>query len=238
MDIKEAGLIKGEIGSHFYYRAKLAALRSLIRNLQPRRILDVGAGTGFFSESLLALSSATEAICVDPGYPGESECRIDGKVIRYRRNIDHSDADLVLMMDVAEHVADDFTLFKEYADKVESGTYFVVSVPAFQWLWSDHDVFLEHFRRYDLAEIEAVVKRAGLAIERGCYYFGALLPIVIPTRLGRTMLKRGASEPQSQMKEFGPMLNTLLWNVCRCELGLFQANRLGGLTAFVYAVKA
>jgi hypothetical protein len=237
MDIKEAGLIKGDIGNHFYYRAKLAALRSLTDHLKPQRILDVGAGTGFFSKSLLEQSPAMEATCVDPGYPADDETTVNGKRLRYCRQIAQSDADLVLMMDVAEHVPDDFSLIKEYADKVQAGTRFVISVPAFQWLWSGHDVFLEHFRRYNLTEIECVVKRAGLSIERGCYYFGALLPLVIPARVGRNMLGGGAAEPRSQMQEFGATINALLWNACRCELGVFQANRVGGLTAFVSAVK-
>jgi SAM-dependent methyltransferase len=237
MDIKEAGLIKGNIGDHFYYRAKLAALRSLIGGLKPQRILDVGAGTGFFSKSLLEQSSAIEATCVDPGYPDDEESSVNGKQLRYRRQIDQSNADLVLMMDVAEHVADDFALIKEYADKVQAGTHFVITVPAFQWLWSGHDVFLEHFRRYNLTEIESVVKRAGLSVERGCYYFGALLPLVIPARIGHNVFKAGAAEPRSQMTEFGPTINALLWNACRYELGIFPANRLGGLTAFVFAVK-
>jgi SAM-dependent methyltransferase len=237
MDIKEAGLIKGEISEHFYYRAKLAALRRLIEKLQPRHILDVGAGTGFFSKSLLEQTCATQAICVDPGYSADKDCPVNGKKLHYRRQIDQSDADLVLMMDVAEHVADDFTLFKEYADKVQTGTHFVITVPALQWLWSDHDVFLEHFRRYNLTELENVVRRAGLAIEHGCYYFGALLPLVVPARIGRNMLGGRATEPRSQMREFGPVANALLWNACRSELSIFRANRLCGLTAFVRAVK-
>src|SRR5579862_1107675 len=120
MDIKEAELFKGAIADHFYYRAKLAAVKTLIDSFSPKRILDVGAGTGFFSESLLKQTSAAEATCVDTGYASDSERLVEGKPLFYRRHVDHSAADLVLMMDVAEHVADDFALIKEYADKVTS----------------------------------------------------------------------------------------------------------------------
>ena len=54
------------------------------------------------------------------------------------------------MMDVLEHVSDDVGLVREYAKRAKPGTRFVVSVPAFMWLWSGHDVFLEHHRRYTL----------------------------------------------------------------------------------------
>jgi hypothetical protein len=53
-------------------------------------------------------------------------------------------------MDVIEHVEDDVGLVREYANKVAPGTRFITTVPAFMWLWSGHDVFLEYFRRYTL----------------------------------------------------------------------------------------
>ncbi len=58
------------------------------------------------------------------------------------------------MMDVIEHVEDDVGLVRGYVDKVAGGTRFIVTVPALMWLWSGHDVFLEHYRRYTLTSIE------------------------------------------------------------------------------------
>ena len=49
-------------------------------------------------------------------------------------------------------------LLRHYAAKVPSGAHFLVTVPAFRFLWSGHDVFLEHKRRYTLAEIEATMR--------------------------------------------------------------------------------
>ena len=58
MDLKEEDILGADIGRHWYYRAKAAALRRAVGDLAPRRILDVGAGSGFFSRHLLAEAGA------------------------------------------------------------------------------------------------------------------------------------------------------------------------------------
>ncbi len=143
----------------------------------------------------------------------------------------------MLLLDVIEHVEDDVGLVRQYADKVAPGTRFIVTVPAFMWLWSDHDLFLEHFRRYTLEGIENVIRAGGLTVERGCYFYGFLLPLVALSRGLEGLMHRGHHEARSQMREFGPALNAMFWSVCRAELPVFRANRLAGLTAFVQAVK-
>jgi hypothetical protein len=104
------------------------------------------------------------------------------------------------------------------------------------WLWSGHDVFLEHFRRYTLAGVELTLRAAGLSVVRGCYYYGTLLPLVAASRLSGRMLS-SSQEPRSQMREYGALTNAIFWTMCRMELPFFPSNRLAGLTAFVRAVK-
>ena len=237
MDIKEEGLIRGDIGQHWYYRAKLAATRRLIGSTPARALLDVGAGLGFYSRALLRDTGLAEAVCIDPGYPADRDEVVDGKTLSFRRHLERSPADLVLMMDVLEHVPDDIALAREYVDMVASGTRFLVTVPAFMWLWSGHDLFLEHYRRYTLAEIERTLVVAGLRIERGCYFYGALLPLVAATRLAGRLRAAKDAEPASQMREFGKLLNTVFSLVCAAELPVFRFNRVAGLTAMVCAVK-
>jgi SAM-dependent methyltransferase len=238
MDVKEEGLIKGDIGTHWYYRAKLTALRAIIRDLSPSSVLDVGAGLGFFSRALLRETEISSATCIDPGYPADHDETVAGKPLRFRRHADRSEADLVLMMDVIEHVQNDVDLVAEYAAKVRSGTRFVVTVPAFMWLWSGHDVFLEHYRRYTLAGIERTLRAGGLRVERGCYFYATLFPFVVVQRASANLLHRKDVAPQSNMRDYGSFLNALLWKICRLELPIFAANRVAGLTAFVRASKA
>jgi len=233
MDLKEEDILGADIGRHWYYRSKAAALRRVVAGLEPRRLLDVGAGSGFFSRHLLAETPAERALCVDIGYPDDRDDSVAGKPVLYRRDIGPTDCDLVLMMDVLEHVDDDRGLLGRYAAKVPSGAHFLVTVPAFRFLWSGHDVFLEHKRRYRLPEIEAAMRDAGLEIVRGAYYFGLVFPLAAAVRLA----DRNTTEPRSSLRKHGAFANSLLTAACVAELPLFPINRLAGLSAFVLARK-
>ena len=233
MDLKEEDILGADIGRHWYYRSKAAALRRAVGGLAPRHQLDVGAGSGFFSRHLLERTAAESALCVDIGYPADRDDDVAGKPVRYRGDTGPTDCDLVLMMDVLEHVDDDRWLVRHYADKVPSGAYFLVTVPAFAFLWSGHDVFLEHKRRYRLPEIETVMRDAGLEIARGCYYFGFVFPLAAAVRLA----DRNTTEPRSSLKKQGALTNRVLTALCAAELPLFPSNRLAGLSCFVLARK-
>ena len=233
MDLKEEDILGSDIGRHWYYRAKAAALRAMVGGLRPQRLLDVGAGSGFFSRHLLSDGGAQSALCVDIGYERDRDESEAGKPVLYRRDCDQTDCDLVLMMDVLEHVDDDAGLVRHYAAKVPSGAHFLVTVPAFRFLWSGHDVFLEHKRRYTLAEIEQTMRAAGLEVVKGAYYFGLVFPLAAAVRLA----SRGDVQPRSSLRKHGALTNSLLAAVCAAELPLFPLNRLAGLSAFVLARK-
>ena len=233
MDLKEEDILGADIAQHWYYRSKAAALRRVVANVHPQRLLDVGAGSGFFSRHLLAETAARSALCVDIGYERERDDQVGAKPVLYRRDCVMTDCDLVLMMDVLEHVDDDRGLVRHYAAKVPSGAHFLATVPAFRFLWSGHDVFLEHKRRYRLSEIESALRDAGLAIVKGAYYFGFVFPLAAAVRLAT----RGQPEPKSSLKKHGALTNGLLATICAAELPLFPANRLAGLSAFVLARK-
>jgi len=233
MDLKEEDILGADIGRHWYYRSKSAALRRAVDDLAPKRLLDVGAGSGFFSRHLLVETPAESALCVDIGYPADRDDSVAGKPVLYRRDAGLTDCDLVLMMDVLEHVDDDRWLVRHYADKVPGGAHFLVTVPAFSFLWSGHDVFLEHKRRYTLPAIETTMRDAGLEIVRGSYYFGFVFPLAAAVRLA----DRNTTEPRSSLKKQGAITNGLLAALCAAELPIFPINRLAGLSCFVLARK-
>lgn len=237
MDLKETEILGDSISEHWYYRSKAKALSNLLGNSPAKHILDVGAGSGFFSRYLLANSLAQLASCVDISYPQEFDDREAGKPILFRRSIEENDADVVLLMDVLEHVDDDVGLLTDYVKKAPKGARFVISVPAFQFLWSGHDVFLEHKRRYQLAQLEQVVKNAGLKVNQGGYFFGAVFPIAAVMRLIKRMTTDVNNTTQSDLSTHHPLVNSLLTAACSAEVPLMKLNRLAGLTVFCLATK-
>lgn len=237
MDLKETDILGEHIGRHWYYQSKARAMTRLLTEIAPTSILDVGAGSGFFSEHLLRHSSAKEAWCVDISYENDSDALTSGKPVHYRRHIDSVNANLVLVMDVLEHVDDDVSLLKEYINKVPRGARFLISVPAFQFLWSGHDVFLEHKRRYRLGQIEDVARQAGLKVKHGTYYFGGVFPIAATIRLSNNWMNKGREQIRSQLTNHHPAVNAALSVMSKLELPFLAYNRLAGLTAFCLAEK-
>lgn len=237
MDLKESDILGTAIDEHWYYRSKMRAMARFLGSKSATCILDVGAGSGFFSRGLLAQSSAQQAYCVDISYPADSDSTEAGKPIYFRKSVDQVEADLVLLMDVLEHVDDDVGLLREYVAKVPRGARFLISVPAFEFLWSGHDVFLEHKRRYRLPQIEEVAERAGLSVKQGSYYFGAVFPIATTIRLASRALGQDQQQPRSQLTMHHPLVNATLAALSAIELPLMRHNRLAGLTAFCLAVK-
>ena len=239
MDLKELDILGESIGEHWYYRSKLAALLRLMRGLAPRKALDIGAGSGFFARALLERTSLAEAVCVDPFYTADRDEVAGGKPLLFRRAAPSQGAELVLLMDVLEHVEDDVALLAEQVRAAPAGANFIISVPAFGWLWSGHDVFLGHHRRYTLRGLTNVAQRAGLVRVRGAYFFGLVLPLAAVTRLPdlvRRALGR-ALPAESQMKRQTSIVNAALSAICAAELPIFPANRIGGLTVFLHARK-
>ena len=180
-------------------------------------------------------SPAHEAWCVDVSYESDADSCEAGKDLYFRRSIESVDADLVLLMDVLEHVDDDVQLLKEYADKVPRGSRFLISVPAFQFLWSGHDDFLDHKRRYTLHQLKDVVASAGLRVKSGSYYFGMVFPIAATLRLAHKWRRNGGGAARSQLTRHHPLINITLATLCQSELPFMRLNRFAGLTVFCLA---
>ena len=232
MDLKEEEILGDQVDRHWYYKAKAAALIADLRGVEPTSILDIGAGSGFFSRQLLEHTRAQRATCVDIGYAQDRDELWRGKPIGFRREVRTSDADLVLAMDVIEHVTDDAALMQPYVDLVAPGTRFIFSVPAFNFLWSGHDVFLGHHRRYTLRGLENAIRNFRLVVDWSHYYYGVVFPLAACVRLLERARSAETSEPKSQLRRHGGLANGVLSALCGLERPLMRTNKLFGLTVF------
>lgn len=156
-------------------------------------VVDVGAGDGFVAGELLrAAPPGTTVTCCDLNYTDEQLRDLPTRVpgVAFARTPPAQAADLLLLLDVIEHVADDVGLLRDLAGTVlRPGGHVLVSVPAWMALFSRHDLGVLHHRRYEPAGLRRVVKDAGLTIvAHGGLFHGLLLP-----RIGKKLgeLARG-----------------------------------------------
>jgi SAM-dependent methyltransferase len=135
-------------------------------------VADVGAGDRFFAASLREVVTGT-TYAVDLHY--QETGIVDG--IHTTRDVaDLPDAglDCVVMMDVIEHVEDEGALLRDVRGKLRPGGTVLVTVPAFQHLFSAHDRYLKHFRRYRRQQLHDLLERHGLRVEESFYFWATL----------------------------------------------------------------
>jgi SAM-dependent methyltransferase len=89
---------------------------------------------------------------------------------------------LAASLDVIEHLEDDVGALRELRRVIAPGGWLLITVPAYQWLWSGHDVLNHHHRRYNSATLLAAAGQAGWHPVRTTHFNALLLPVAIALR--------------------------------------------------------
>lgn len=148
------------------------------------RVLDVGAGDGHVGRELAAaMGDGSAVVCFDTHYSEQHLGKLEQEVgatscVHFTRDSPEGVFDLILLLDVIEHVEDDQALLAGLVrEKLRHGAMVLVSVPAWQALYTRHDLFLGHYRRYRPAELHRLLAQVDLQrIHDGGLFHGLLLP--------------------------------------------------------------
>jgi hypothetical protein len=132
-------------------------------------------------------------------------------------------------MDVLEHTDDDIAVLQNTVEHCQSGGYLFITVPALQFLWSKHDEFLGHRRRYSLRSLRKLITNCQeLEIMHMHYFFASILPIAGIVRLAKRWLGRAN---KSDMMPAGRITNWILLKILTFELNWSLRNHFAGLSA-------
>jgi hypothetical protein len=227
LDLREIGDIEPE--GHWYYESKFELVFNEVpKNFEPTKIIEIGAGSKFFIKKLLAQYQGAEGWAVDPNF-NEEQLNKEYRLISSRSNPAIA-GDMYLFLDVLEHVEDDGSLLSSSLIHAVSGALVVISVPAFMHLWSGHDEYLGHYRRYRINELRGIVNKAGLEITSAYYIFSALYPLVY---LFRKIRKK---KIESDMKPIRSRSNSIFLRTLTL-LANVNKNRFFGVSIVVIAKK-
>ena len=144
--------------------------------------------------------------------------------------------DVVSAFDVVEHCEDDATAVAELARVLVPGGRMLLSVPAYQWAWSDHDVQAGHHRRYTRPRLTRLVESAGMEVLRATYAFGGVFPIFVAERVRRRL--RPAQEGDTRLPQVSPRTDRVLMGLCAADARMLRRHDLPfGSSVFLAAVK-
>ena len=252
MDLKESKSFEGV--RHPWETARLGTIKSILSSVQIKSektlILDVGSGDGFVGRGLFSQMPNTFVDSLDTFLQDEQIKVLNAPDDSFTFYNSYEDLpgrayDIVLMLDVLEHVENDVGLLSSISESsMQKGGWAIVTVPAFQSLFSAHDRFLNHFRRYSLPQLRTLSSEAGLEVVEGGYLFSSLL---IPRYLSLLFQKLpGVSEPKPTgvgSWKGGRLLTSLIVLILNAENALvIRLARWGlvvpGLTAWVLCKKS
>ena len=200
---------------HWYFRGRLAVLLAVLERVippPPRRLLEIGCGTG---NVLHALARFGEVVGVEVDPALRAVGCADGLDIRAGSLPDaipvpDAWADVVLLLDVVEHLDDDRAALTGACRALRPGGVMVVTVPAYGWLWSGHDEALGHRRRYTATGLGQVMAEARLAVEHVGYFNTILFPAIAGVRLAKRALGRTGHDLQRHSSPVNGALERLL----------------------------
>lgn len=208
---------------HWWWRAREVVILDELHRLKPDgswgNILDVGCGDGLFFPRLAELGVVEG---VEPEASLLSEKGTRGRTI-HRVPFDESfdpgkRYNLILMLDVLEHLRDPTAALQCAERLLKPGGTFLITVPAFMLLWTSHDVLNQHVTRFTRSSFASTAAGSGLSLEKSEYFFHWLFPAKLAARVGE--LVRGAT-PKTPRIPAAPINRLLSW-ICRVERRLLR----------------
>ena len=226
---------------HWWYVSRRRIVDKVMSELnlsQGCDILEIGCGTGGNLE-LLAGHGRVHAVEMEPkGIKLANTHNITN--VEYGKlpkdlPFGHKLFDCIIMLDVLEHIEADALSVKTVYERLKSGGVFILTVPAFNFLWSFHDIIAQHKRRYTQKGLCEVLKKNGFDVNFSTYYNFLLFPVIFIVRLWNRMTGKAGHSDNTMPPG---IINTMLIKIFSSERFFFPLVALPvGVSIFAVAKK-
>ena len=219
-----------EENSFWFQQRNQLILKTFDWNSPPQPFFDIGGGNGFVAKAIQA--SGKDVVLVEPGKKGVENAQKRGVKNVVNASFDEStfipnSIPSVGLFDVVEHIENDAHFLKSIYSLLQPGGKVFITVPAYQFLWSQVDIEAGHFRRYRLGQIKKKLKNSGFEIEFSSYFFGYLLvPIflfrALPYKLSKANKTRGENQSSEEHKAGNFLIKSAINFIFNVELSLIK----------------
>ena len=214
---------------HWWYRGRRCVIRAQLDQLAlptGARVLDAGCGSGRTLQELVDYGTV-QGVELDPEAAELARSRGHGEVLVGRLEelpFPEATFDLITCLDVIEHTPDDQATLTELRRVCRPGGWLLVTVPAYQALWSFHDQANHHFRRYSRKTLTQAAVNSGWTVTRMTSFNSLLLAPAAAVRLAQRRF--GTHNGYTNDLALGPAwLNDVLELPLRMEAGWLAGGR-------------
>lgn len=216
-----------EVGNSYWWLAgKYEIIMDCIARVVPQgsnlAVLDAGCGPGNMLDRLSSRGTVTGtdlslpalSFCASRGYTRVTLSRLDTLALKSRT------FDLVTAIDVLEHIPDDAAGLREIHRVLRPGGTVVITVPAFEVLWGDHDDIYGHFRRYRVSQVAALMTAAGFEVVKLSYFQPLYFLPLLAFRRWKKLRRGNNDRPIEQRDDFvaiPPLMNRVLTRLLAAE---------------------
>ncbi len=225
--------------NHWWFRMRERWVLQVLRQNCPANgwgsILDVGCGDGLLFDRLMEFGDVegieTSREIVDPANPQFQKIHIGPFDDSFRPGKQYS---LILLLDVLEHIPDPGAALRRCESLLKPGGSLVVTVPAFNVVWTNHDVLNHHMTRYRRATLLPLLQKAGFKIEDSAYWFQWTFPVKLAQRFTEKLFRLRPASPKTPLLA----INRALRSLCSLEHAMLGPLQLPfGTTLFVRCSK-
>jgi SAM-dependent methyltransferase len=189
MDPEYARRYRNLYQQHWWWRAREALLVRALEHLRPpegwKAILDVGCGDALFFDKLQHFGTTVEGVepdstLISESGPWRAHIHVRPFDATFQPGREYS---LILMLDMLEHLTDPLPSLQHAVRLLEPRGKLVVTVPAFNALWTSHDDYNQHQTRFTRARFARLARDAGMGIDSMRYFFQWTCPVKLAQRL-------------------------------------------------------
>jgi 2-polyprenyl-3-methyl-5-hydroxy-6-metoxy-1,4-benzoquinol methylase len=174
--------------SHWWFRGRKDIVKYILKNIIKNNhnlILDIGSGSGGMISAIKELGTIESVELNKKLFYDLKKMNIK-KIYHYdiTKKRPNKKYNIITLFDVLEHIKNDEELLLQINNNLlKKRGVLVITVPAYNWLWTIHDDLNIHYRRYTKKEINRKLKKARLSIIKSTYFMTLLFPLAIASRV-------------------------------------------------------